>query len=791
MAVSGRSLIGAVGLLGVSFLIVWVLHEPELPTNLEFEGESVALSRTPLGVMKIEGRGNNAFAYGLGYSHAFDRLVQMVLMRAAAQGRLVELFPSTDDTVLLDITLRAKDFRRRASVILSQLNTTTISFLEAYCKGVNDYMAQHTRPVELLITAVQPEPWTPEDCVVVGFVMGYLGLSSMQSDLEKFLLQVVRAGAPLEGPLSEIFSLDGATLEQDTELLDVLRNKVQLHHSPLPSFVNIIPTLTASNNWAIHATHTASGGALQCNDPHLILSQLPAAFYELVHVDRADRPDPVAVGISVPGIPSLVMGRTNLVSFGMTYGMMDQMDYYVEHVVDMRVRRPDGFTEEIVVRKEELIGTRHTNYYFFHTSHGRIEVPAKALFTGQLADGFYLAVRWSWDYFGREHAETLFRRPREHNVEQMAKVLQHVALSANWIMADHEGNIALQQTGLRPARPHALTLLPLLGWRANISWTGLASPSDLYFEMNPARGFLATANNQHTEHALGAHTINVDIGNYRVARISSLLSTSIEAKKKLTVADMQRMQTDTYSIQAERFMAVLRPLLQSIAHCPKCGQLAAWDHRYDGTSRGALLFTLFYNELVARVMAPLMGAEAWAQVRAGGSVFYCIMQRIDELILADGSSLRRLTGNVSVTDLFLSTAKQVLLPGQTSAQSQHYDTDSKATYSAYQSITYTNLFYQGRLGALGALFGIDHGPHPHAGSHATIVQGAQGVNFGMLVNVGPVWRFIADLRETGAWSVLAGGASGRPGSPWYASELELYRTGKYKYLPSDNQKQSA
>jgi hypothetical protein len=101
--------------------------------------------------------------------------------------------------------------------------------------------------------------------------------------------------------------------------------------------------------------------------------------------------------------------------------MMDQMDYYVEHVVDMHVRRPDGFTEEIVVRKEELIGTRHNNYYFFHTSHGRLEVPTKALFTGRLADGYYLAVRWSWDYFGRAQAETLFRRPREHNVLEMAK----------------------------------------------------------------------------------------------------------------------------------------------------------------------------------------------------------------------------------------------------------------------------------------------------------------------------------------------------------------------------------
>jgi penicillin G amidase len=358
-----------------------------------------------------------------------------------------------------------------------------------------------------------------------------------------------------------------------------------------------------------------------------------------------------------------------------------------------------------------------------------------------------------------------------------------VALSGNWIVADHLGNIALQQTGIRPARPHAPSLLPQLGWRPNVSWTGVAPASELFFEMNPARGFLATANNQHVEHAHRLHTINIDIGDYRVARISSQLARLSQAKDKISPTDMQALQADTFSLQAERYMAVLRPVVRAMKNCHKCTQLAGWDCRYDGKSRGALLFTLFYNELVAQVMNPLVGADAWAQVRAGGSVFYCIMQRLDNLVLADGPSLRRLTANVSLVELVTQIAERVLLPGMSSAQAQLYDVSGSATYGNYLSLTFTNIFYQGRLGALGTFFGIDHGPHAQSGSHATVVQGGQGVNFGMLVNIGPVWRFVADLRESGAWSVLAGGASGRPGSPWYSAEVDLFLNNKYKYLP--------
>jgi penicillin G amidase len=45
------------------------------------------------------------------------------------------------------------------------LDTFTLEYLQAYAEGVNAY--EGSRPLELLIAGVEPEPWTPTDSVVL------------------------------------------------------------------------------------------------------------------------------------------------------------------------------------------------------------------------------------------------------------------------------------------------------------------------------------------------------------------------------------------------------------------------------------------------------------------------------------------------------------------------------------------------------------------------------------------------------------------------------------------------
>src|SRR5690606_33295113 len=106
---------------------------------------------------------------------------------------------------------------------------------------------------------------------------------------------------------------------------------------------------------------------------------------------------------------------------------------------------------------------------------------------------------------------------------------------------------------------------------------------------NPPEGFLVTANEELTRYAR-VPCQNATMADYRAERLRAL----IEAQPELDLAACERMQYDTYSLQAERFMQRLRPLL------PDTGAgraLAGWDCRYDGGSAGAALFERFYAEL--------------------------------------------------------------------------------------------------------------------------------------------------------------------------------------------------
>src|SRR5690606_5123202 len=130
-------------------------------------------------------------------------------------------------------------------------------------------------------------------------------------------------------------------------------------------------------------------------------------------------------------------------------------------------------------------------------------------------------------------------------------------------------------------------------WEPQHDWLGFHDLVDLPRAIDPPAGYFVTANNDLNEHGK-VHPITASMGAYRAERIAQLLA----EKPQLDASDMQRIQLDLYSLQAERFMAILRPLLSPT---PQGKLLARWNLRYDAGSRGAYLFECFYRELLVEV----------------------------------------------------------------------------------------------------------------------------------------------------------------------------------------------
>lgn len=721
-------------------------------------GRPVALARTREGVAQIWADDDPGLARGLGLMHAHDRLVQMALVRLVGQGRLSECLRSSPETVGIDIFMREMGFARAAAAETGDLSDEARGLLEAYAEGVNHVLDHHRRPLELALVRYRPEPWTPADTVITIKLMSYIGLAQSQQDMEHFLIQAIRAGAPPE----KLKALCSPHLDDLDELTIGLIRELRLLR-PLVGesirFLTAAPTLMASNNWAVSGTRTASGTAFQCNDPHLECNRLPAIWYEAV----MHTPDDYRIGATMPGVPGLVMGRTRRLSFGFTYGFMDMADYFIEDCRGGACRRDDGF-EPLDVRTEtiERKGQDPLSITIRENALGVLEAPVD---DPVLADGFYLTRAWSGQRAGAAASlDALARLGRARTVPEAQEIVREVAISCNWVLADRDGNIGYQQSGLLPARSHS-GLHPVPAWENRWHWRGTVPADRLHSILNPPEGFLATANDDLNPPG-GPLVINLPMGGYRVDRIRGLLSEC----RDCTLDDMAVIQNDLYSLQAERFMELFRPLLPDTF----AGRLlGGWDCRYDTASRGATLFESVYHALLREVFGSgLFGEEVWDHLENETAIVADYYHLFDDAVLG------------GETMWFGREGREALIGRVLAENLTEVDLFAIIPWGKRQQIVMRNIFFDG---ALPAFLGFDYGPVELPGNRATVVQGGVFVSHDRQTTFTPSWRFLTDLGHDDARTALAGGPSGRRFSRWYTTDVQRWLAGTYKRLAPDEE----
>jgi penicillin amidase len=724
--------------------------------DIEIAGSGIGTARTEDGVIKLWAEDDLGLARGLGFAHAEDRLVQMILVRLIGQGRLCECLVNDNDALQIDIFMREMGLARYAKV--EAINATGVgrAFGDAYAEGINYWLGTNRRPIELMMVRHDPDWWTIADSILTIKLMSYIGLAQSQQDMEKFLIQAIRAGVPSER-LAKITTphLDG--LDRATaELISKLKYLQPLLPEAL-RFLGAAPTVMASNNWAVAGSRTASGNALQCNDPHLECNRLPAVWYEAVmHTD-----DDYRIGATMPGVPGLVMGRTRNLSLGFTYGFMDMIDYFIEQCHDGGCRRGDSFVP-LKTRTEKIArkGGSPIEITIRETDVGVLESDARE---PELEDGLYLCRAWSAHRTGGAASlDALAQLPSATTVSAAQHIVREVTISCNWVLADRQGNIGYQQSGLLPNRRHS-GLYPVPAWEEEWRWRGFVASEQLHSVLNPDEGLLATANDDLNPDN-GLLVINLPMGSYRVDRIRDLLR-EVEA---CTLDDMQRIQNDLLSLQAERFMSVLRPLLpESFA-----GRLlGGWDCRYDSSSRGATLFETVYHALLREVFGKgLFGEEVWDATVASTAIVTDYYHLFDDILLGDDSSW---FGEEGLSGLYRRVLEEVLT---------EVDLDSIRPWGRRQQIMMKNIFFDGRLPRW---TGFDHGPVELPGNRSTIVQGGIFNAHNRQSTFTPSWRFITDLGDDRALTALAGGPSGRRTSKWYKTDIDRWLSGDYKVLEPD------
>ncbi len=719
----------------------------------EIAGRALRARRTAGGVIEIRGNDQLDLQRGLGFFHAHDRLVQMLLVRIIGQGRLCECLRDDDEALAIDVFMRQLGLARTARDEVARLSPRARAFGEAYAEGVNNYLARHSLPLELRLVGYRPEPWELADSLLTINVMSYVGLAQTQQDIEKLIIQAIHQGAGVE-QLKKLFAphLDGLT----EEIVDLIR-RAHLVETVVPVLPIALPAVTASNNWAIAPAHSATGTALECHDPHLETNRLPAVWYEAV----LQTDDNYHAGITMPGVPGVIMGRTREISAAFTYGFMDMVDYFIEECRNGKFRVNDGWKpfqerREMIWRSSQ----KAVEIVVFENEHGTLEcdpgVPAPA-------DGYYLCRAYSAQRGGAARSLGAMAEIADaKNVAEARHLLREVSISGNWVIADRAGNIGYQQSGLMPRRA-ASGLYPLPGWQSDSAWQGLVPAEELAWEENPPEEFIATANDNRNQPGR-PKAINLCQGSYRVERIAELL----RAKPKLTIADMKEIQADLFSTQARRFMIPLRPL---IPDTPAGRILAEWNLCYDRASRGATLFEAFYQTLLRKVFGEgLFGLAIWDAVVSSTNLLGAYFQVFDEALLGQDESWFPECGR---NEVFRAVLEDVL----------SIPFDNVLPWGEMRHVMLRNILLGGKLPAfVSRILGVDYGPISVPGGRATICQGQIFRTHGRLTTFAPSYRSVTDLGRDEVFTSLAGGPSGRIFSGLYTTDLARWMKFDYKTL---------
>lgn len=562
--------------------------------------------------------------FALGYVHAQDRLWQIEFNRRIAQGRLAEILgPGALDT---DRFLRTLGVHRAAQSIAANLDAETRALLDAYAAGVNAYLTTRTEalpPEFVLARAPAPEPWTAADSIAWSLMMAWdlsrsylneLARLRLAAKLTRAEIDEFRPPYPGDAPLPvadyvELYRVLGLAHGGATAVLEQATQLAAAH--PLAGFG--AGEGVGSNNWVVAGSRTASGKPLLANDPHLGLTT-PSVWY----FARLQAPGLDVFGATLPGVPYVILGRNARVAWGFTNTGPDVQDLYLErvHPTDPdQYQTPDGYarfatrTEVIRVR-----GADDVRLVVRSTRHGPVLSGALAAVDRALPRGqtrYVLALRWA----ALEPADATMRALRRMNRARDAREFEEALrdwqlVQQNIVFADVDGRIGMIAPGRIPLRRpdnDLMGLVPAPGWDARYDWQGWLPFEALPRIVDPASGFIVTANHKITPPGYGPYLTSEWHVPYRARRIAEL----IEAQPKHTPESFQRIQADVVSLAARELLAATANVQpRSEAARIVLERLRAWDGAMTVDAPEPVLLHTWLRRLRSRIFADDLGALA-------------------------------------------------------------------------------------------------------------------------------------------------------------------------------------
>lgn len=681
----------------------------------------------------IEAKTDHDLAFALGLVHGHLRGAQIALLRLVARGRLSEV--AGPFATEIDHALRILDFGRAAPEVERRWPEETRRFVEAFVAGLNHAtLRAHRPPPEFALLGLSPEPYTPADILAIGRLAGtdvnwlaYFSLLAQrgQPGFARLWQRTLEAGANATEPARE----EGT---QRAALHEILSGTNR----------------AGSNTVAVAARRSATGGALLASDPHLSLN-LPNLWLAV----GMRSPSWHVVGLMVPGLPVLALGRNADLAWGGTNMRAASSDLF-----DVTRLPPEQIRGHRVAIRRRLWPT--TERTVRTTPHGPIMTDASLVLS---RPGEAIALRW----IGHEPTDeitSLLRAARARDGAEFRAAFAGFGVSPqNMIWAGGDGRIGRLMAATLPSRagfPQDDPVLDPSDPAATAPWSRLLDARDLPFVEDPPEGVLASANERpeplggREPPPLGTFFSDGD----RLERLRALLT----ARDRIAPADLVALQADTTSPKAARLAAALLRRMEGIEEAaPLTAALSGWDGDYRADGRAPLAFEFLLRHLVPALLPE--DRRAGAEGRRGPETQWNF---ITTFLLRDLDALP--------PDRRAAVLRQA---ASEAAQDLGRFRDWGEVHRQRVAHWLVN------LPVLGGFF-VD-GDHPVGGSRETPMKASHGLVEGRHTSTfGSMARHVSDMADPDAnWFTLYGGQDGWLGSAAYADQVPLWRERRGIRLP--------
>lgn len=447
--------------------------------------DAVKLTRDDKGVWFITG-GEDASYYDIfeaqGYAEATDRLWQAETYRRSARGRLAEVFGISQ--LSTDVYMRTTGYsEEELEAAFASLDTEYQDAINGYVAGFNRRISEIRNdpsllPFEFAALGNQlgidfvPEDWTATD------VLAWTALMLRNFDPEGIeshgqldnaqLLNELMAKYPADfmtmfGDLRWTNDPDALTYIPDdaaqamlatagdaaaqgpssvTGMAEAIRQISGMRDTVEENLKKVNANVKmGSYAWVVSGSKTESGNPILYSGPQMGFS-VPSIVLE----GSIDAADLKISGMSVVGIPGIIIGRTPHHAWSMQVGHAHTVDFYLESSDQVTLHRLETI---------KVAGSDDVILPVYRSSHGPIVNPIPYDPATYVPSAENPIVAWKYSHWGFEHqaTEALLALARAQSMDEFGAGINKVPVSQHFCYADKDGNIAYWMSGRDPVRP--------------------------------------------------------------------------------------------------------------------------------------------------------------------------------------------------------------------------------------------------------------------------------------------------------------------------------------------------